>query len=77
MGNCEDDTTQTEDLSDRPGDLALEVPGLAAGVTDDDPTQITIIQQDPDATESGNEDGGSAGDAAEYFGACAPVGGHI
>lgn len=73
MGDYEDDTTVPNELFEQPGDLALDVPGLAAGVTDDDPTQITIIQQDPATAESGTGDGNSAGDAGEDFGARSPV----
>lgn len=67
MGKYEDDTTLPNELFEQPGDLALDVPGLAAGVTDDDPTQITIIQQDPATAESGTGDGATTGDAGESF----------
>ena len=69
MGTYEDDTTVPNELFEQPGDLALDVPGLATGLTDDDPTQINIIQQDPATAESGTGDGDSTGDTDASFGA--------
>ncbi len=75
MVNYSDETADTDDPAERPGDWALSVPGLAASVAGDDSIMNPDIQRDPAAAESGNGDGGPAGDEGVDNDAGAPAGG--